>query len=207
MPQVEVKNVDGKGIGMMDLNDRLFAADINKPLVHEVLTMQMASMRQGTAATKTRGLVSGSGRKPWKQKGTGRARAGSIRSPLWRGGGIVFGPLPRDYSYNIPKKKYRAAISSALTAKLNSGELIVVDVISILEAKTKLLHERLARLGLKEKTLIIMDVNDEKIERAARNIPDVKVIQISRLNLYDILYYKHLLINKRDLERLTEIWL
>lgn len=207
MPQVEVKNIEGKGIGVIDLNDRLFAADINKPLVHEVITMQMASMRQGTAATKTRGLVSGGGKKPWKQKGTGRARAGSIRSPLWRGGGIVFGPLPRDYSYNIPKKKYRIAISSALTAKLNDGDLVVVDEISIPEAKTKLLHEILTKLGLKEKILIITDGNDKKIERAARNIPNVKVIQISRLNLYDILCYKHLLINKRDLERLTEIWL
>lgn len=206
MPEVEIKNSEGKSIGVIGLDDQLFAADINKPLVHEALVMQMASMRQGTAATKTRGLVSGSGRKPWKQKGTGRARAGSIRSPLWKGGGTTFGPLPRDYSYNIPKKKYRAAISSALTAKLNEGKLVVVDEISLPEAKTKLLHEGLAKLGLKGKTLIIVDVKDEKIERAAGNIPNVKVIQVNHLNLYDILYYKYLLINKRDIEKLAETW-
>lgn len=206
MPEVEIKNSEGKSIGVIGLDDQLFAADINKPLVHEALVMQMASMRQGTAATKTRGLVSGSGRKPWKQKGTGRARVGSIRSPLWKGGGTTFGPLPRDYSYNIPKKKYRAAISSALTAKLNEGELVVVDEISLPEAKTKLLHERLTKLGLKGKTLIIVDVKDEKIERAAGNIPNVKVIQVNHLNLYDILYYKYLLINKRDIEKLAETW-
>lgn len=206
MPEVEIKNSEGKGIGVIDLNDQLFAAHINKPLVHEALVMQMASIRQGTAATKTRGLVSGGGKKPWKQKGTGRARVGSIRSPLWKGGGTTFGPLPRDYSYNIPKKKYRIAMSSALTAKLNDGEFIVVDDISLPEAKTKLLHERLKKLGLNEKTLIILGGKDEKIERAAGNIPNVKVIQIGRLNLYDILCYKHLLINKRDIEKLTEAW-
>lgn len=206
MPEVEVKNNEGKGIGVVGLNERLFSSEINKTLIHEVLMMQMASMRQGTASTKTRGLVSGGGRKPWKQKGTGRARVGSIRSPLWKGGGTTFGPLPRDYSYNIPRKKYRAALSSVLTAKLNDGELIVVDEIAISDPKTKLLHQRLIGLGLKEKTLIVMDEMDEKIERAAKNIPSVKVIRINRLNMYDILYHKYLLINKRDLEGLAKIW-
>ncbi|HLF85671.1 MAG TPA: 50S ribosomal protein L4 [Nitrospiria bacterium] len=206
MPEIEVKNSEGKGIGMMGLSDRLFATGINKPLVHEVLVMQMASMRQGTASTKTKGLVSGGGKKPWKQKGTGRARAGSTRSPLWKGGGTTFGPLPRDYSYNIPKKKHRAAIASALTAKLSDGEFVVVDDISLPEAKTKLLCERLEKLGLKEKTLIILDGVNEKIERAAGNIQNVKVIQINRLNLYDILYHKYLLINKKDVEKLAGTW-
>lgn len=206
MPEIEVKNSEGKGVGMMVLSDRLFVTDINKPLVHEVLVMQMASMRQGTASTKTKGLVSGGGKKPWKQKGTGRARAGSTRSPLWKGGGTTFGPLPRDYSYNIPKKKHRAAMSSALTAKLNDGEFVVVDDISLAEAKTKLLCQRLEKLGLKEKTLIILDGVDEKIERAAGNIQNVKVIQIDRLNLYDILYHKYLLINKKDVEKLAGAW-
>jgi large subunit ribosomal protein L4 len=206
MPDADVVDLDKKKVGKVQLDDRVFKAFSDPSLVHEALVMQLASRRQGTASTKTRGEVSGGGKKPWRQKGTGRARAGSIRSPLWKGGGIVFGPLPRDYGYSIPKKKYRAALRSILTARFKEGALTIVDRFEIEGPKTKMLAQVLGRLGLGEEVAILMDQVDPNVERAARNLPGVKVLKIERLNVYDLLDARQLLIPQQAVGRLVEVW-
>jgi len=168
--------------------------------------MQQASMRQGTAATKTRGLVSGGGRKPWRQKGTGRARHGSIRSPIWRGGGTTFGPQPRDYGYAIPKKKYRAALRGVLTAKQQDGEVTILDQLQLKEPKTKPFVKILKGLGLSKKTLIVTDEIPKVLELSVRNVPWVSLISVQRLNVYDLLSHAHVLITQRALAEIDEVW-
>ena len=206
MPEVDVVDLDKKSVGKIQLDDRIFGVPPHSFLVHEAVVMQLASQRQGTASTKTRGEVSGGGKKPWKQKGTGRARAGSIRSPLWKGGGTIFGPLPRDYGYSIPKKKYRAALRTILSARFKEGALIVVDRLEIEGPKTKLLAQALGRLGLEGKVAILIAQANQNIERAARNLPGVKVLRIEKLNVYDLLNARQLLIPQPAVGRLIEVW-
>jgi large subunit ribosomal protein L4 len=206
MPTVDVVNLNKEKVGTVDLNDQLFGADVNKPLIHEAVVMQRASMRQGTASTKTRGFVSGGGKKPWRQKGTGRARSGSIRSPLWRGGGTIFGPSPRNYGYAFPRKKYRAALRGVLTAKMQEGAVLVVDRLELADAKTKPMAQILKKLDAVNRTLIVVSEIDEKLSRAVRNIPSVKVLSVQGLNIYDLICARNVLIPQEAVTKLEEAW-
>ncbi len=207
MAEIEIINKDNKSVGKADLPDDIFGVEVKRGLLHEVVLNHLANKRQGTAATKTKGLVRGGGRKPYKQKGTGRARAGSIRSPLWKGGGTVFGPQPRDYSYKLPKKAKWSALSSALTAKFADGEVIVVDDISVAEPKTKVVRGMLDGLGIKNNVLIIIPEKNEALELAARNIPRVSVARVSELNVYALLSHDKLLISTEAVEKMKEVYL
>jgi large subunit ribosomal protein L4 len=206
VPTVEVLDLHRQKVGSVQLRDELFGVAPKRPLVHAAVVMQRACERQGTASTLRRGEVSGSGKKPWKQKHTGRARAGSVRSPVWRHGGTVFGPKPRSYAYGMPKKQYRGALSSALSAKLAGGGILVVSDLAIPEPKTRLLAKALAQLGLTGKTLIVAGTGRMELERAARNLADVKLVAPDRLSVYDVLRYETLLIPERELARLQEVW-
>jgi large subunit ribosomal protein L4 len=206
MAKVAVYNIAGQQTGEIELNDTVFGVEVNETVVHQALVMQMASQRQGNAATKTRAMVRGGGRKPWKQKGTGRARAGTIRSPLWVGGGTVFGPHPRSYSFRMPRKARRLAIKSALTAKLQSGELLVLDSILFEQPKTKQVVELLKNFGLEErKALLITGEADEIVEKSSRNIPGVKALTANGLNVFDLLHHDKLLITRDAVARIEEV--
>jgi large subunit ribosomal protein L4 len=207
MPQVEVIGKDSKSVGKADLPDSIFGVKVKRGLLHEVVRNHNANKRQGTACTKTKGLVRGGGRKPFKQKGTGRARQGSNRSPLMKGGGTVFGPQPRDYSYKLPKKVKWLALSSALTAKLNDGEVIVVDSLSVAEPKTKLVKGMLDGLGLTKNVLMIVPEKDAALELAVRNIPKVHVARVGELNAASIIKHEKLLIAKDAIKRMEEAYL
>ena len=207
MPEVEVLNRESRPVGKIELPQEIFGAPVRKDIIHEAVRNYLANRRQGTAATKTRGLVRGGGRKPWRQKHTGRARAGSIRSPLWRGGGVVFGPMPRDYSYRLPRKMKWAAINSALSAKLADGEIVVVDDISITKPKTKQMVSLLEGLGLKKSVLIVIPERDRTLELAARNIPTVDVTMVNELNIYTILTHEKLLFTQKAVEKMKEVCL
>jgi len=185
------------------LNDAIFGAKTRAHLLHQAVVMQLANRRAGTAATKTKGFVRGGGKKPWKQKGTGRARAGSIRSPIWVGGGTVFGPTPRDYSYRMPRTARREALLSALSVKNRDGKLIVVDKFSLEAAKTKIMAQALAELKVTS-ALIVIAGADATIERSARNLPKVKVLRVEGLNVYDLLRYDHLVLTAGALKLLEE---
>ncbi len=203
---VSVLNVKRETVGRVELTGRLFTSEPNRALLHEAVTMQLASRRQGTADTKERGEVSGTGRKPWKQKGTGRARAGSVRSPLWRKGGIVFGPTPRDYGYAFPRKKSRAALAGAMSAKVAQNEVVVLDQLSLSEPKTKLMAGMLDALGLDGRVLIVHRDEDGRIRRASANLGRVTVLDVPGLNVYDVLANRHVVLVQSDLGRLTEAW-
>lgn len=205
--QVEIINKDNKKVGKTDLPDDIFGADVKKGLLHEIVRNHLANKRQGTASTKTKGLVRGGGRKPYKQKGTGRARAGSIRSPLWKGGGTVFGPQPRDYSYKLPKKVKWGALSSALSAKFADDEVTIIDSIAIAEPKTKQVREFLDGIGINSGVLIIVPEKNGTLELAARNIPKVDIARVSELNVYSILSHNRLLIVKDAVEKMKETYL
>ncbi len=205
MPTVDVIDVHKRKVGSVELREAVFGAKPEASLVHEAVIMQQACERQGTASTLRRGEVSGSGKKPWKQKHTGRARAGSIRSPIWRHGGSVFGPKPRSYAYAIPKQKYRAALQSALSAKLAGGDVMVLSALTLEAPKTRLLAKTLAQLGLTSTTLIVAGTGHADLERAAANLQAVKVVSPETLNVYDVLRYAKLLILERDVPRLQEI--
>lgn len=207
MPQIEIINKKNKPAGKAELPEDIFGVEVKKGLLHEVVVNHLANKRQGNACTKTRGLVKGGGRKPYKQKGTGRARAGSIRTPLKRGGGTVFGPQPRDYSYKLPKKAKWLAMSSALAAKFADGEITVIDDLSIAEPKTKLVVEMLKGLGLSGSTLLIIPEKNESLELAVRNIPMVDVARVNELNVYSILSHERLLVAKDSVERMKEAYL
>ena len=185
------------------LNDAIFGAKTRAHLLHQAVVMQLANRRAGTAATKTKGFVRGGGKKPFKQKGTGRARAGSIRSPIWVGGGTVFGPTPRDYSYRMPRTARREALLSALSVKNRDGKLIVVDKFSLEAAKTKIMAQALAELKVTS-ALIVIAGADATIERSARNLPKVKVLRVEGLNVYDLLRYDHLVLTEGALKLLEE---
>jgi large subunit ribosomal protein L4 len=178
-------------IGELELAGGVFGREGDVSLLHEAVRMQLANRRAGTASTKTKGLISGGGRKPWRQKGTGRARAGSTRSPLWRSGGTIFGPQPRDYSYKMPKKAWRAALCLAISDRARNGKLFVVESLDLSEPKTKVAKAALDKLGLKH-ALIILGADDHKFLRAARNLAAHKVLAVEGLNVYDLLNYQEL---------------
>jgi large subunit ribosomal protein L4 len=206
MPTVDVVDLKNKKVGTVDLPQEVFGCDPHAALVHEVVIMQRACERQGTASTLRRGEVSGSGKKPWKQKHTGRARAGSIRSPVWRHGGSVFGPKPRSYAYTIPKKKYRAALQSALSAKLADAKLIVVSDLSLDQPKTKLLAQALTHFSSGGYVLVIAGDGQSGVLQAAKNLDSVKVISPEHLNVYDIVRAQIVVIPERELARVKEVW-
>lgn len=185
------------------LPESIFGVPIRPYLLHQTVIMQLNNRRSGSASTKTRGLVRGSGRKPWRQKGTGRARVGSIRSPLWTGGGTTFGPQPRDYSYRLPKKARREALLSALSLRRQDEKIIVIDKLELAETKTKLMREVLENLGVKN-ALIVIHESDDKVERSARNLGIVKVLRAEGLNVYDILRYEHLVLTEQALGVIEE---
>jgi large subunit ribosomal protein L4 len=206
MPEVEIRDKNNNIVGKLNLKDDVFDVGVKQGVVHKAIVNILANQRQGTHATKTKGLISGGGKKPWKQKHTGRARAGSIRSPLWRGGGTVFGPQPRDYSFKLPKKVKRLALMSAFHEKLSSGEVMIIDTLSVEKPKTKEMISILKGLGLNNKSvLIILPEKDDAITLSARNIPGVAVTRAMDLNTYDILAYNMLLMTKEGASRLEEI--
>lgn len=205
MPKVAVFNVQGQQVGEMALNDEIFGVEVNEAAIHDTVVMQLANRRQGTVATKTRGLVRGGGRKPWRQKGTGRARHGSIRSPLWVGGGTIFGPTPRSYKYRIPKKVRRLALKSALSAKVGSGELVVLDSLTLAQPRTREMTGILNNLKVADKALIVIPGKDANVELSARNIPGVKTLSAVNLNVYDILAHDRLVITKEAVAKVEEV--
>ena len=210
MPTVKVRNLQNKEVGEVSLSDAVFGAEFNESLVHAAVRNYLANGRQGTSATKTRGDVSGSGRKLWKQKGTGRARIASLRSPLWKGGGNVHGPQPRDWSYNLPKKMRRGALRSALSERLREGNLIIVDEIAFGGAKTKDFLAALGTLGLIEKkkqakTLIVDSLDNANLVLSSRNVQKTKVTNSFGLNVYDLVYHEKLVISKTAVEELNQL--
>ena len=205
MPKVAVYDITGKQTGEVELNDNVFGVDVNVPVMHQAVVMQLANQRQGTHATKTRGMVRGGGRKPWKQKGTGRARSGSTRSPIWVGGGTVFGPLPRSHSISMPRKARRLAIKSALSDKLNCGELLILDEILFEQPKTKAVVKMLSDFNAAEQKALIITEGDETVEKSARNIPGVKAIASTGLNVYDLLYHDKVFITKGAVTKIEEV--
>lgn len=205
MPKVAVYNSANQQVGDIELNDSVFGVEMNAGLVHQAVVMQLASRRLGTHATKTRGLVRGGGRKPWRQKGTGRARSGSTRSPLWVGGGTVFGPQPRSYAFRMPKKQRRLAIKCALSDKVASGDFIVLDDLQFDAPKTKSVVKMLGDFGIDAKSLIITLDENENVELSSRNIPGVKAINSMGLNVYDILNHTKLFITKAAIEKIEEV--
>lgn len=210
MPTVKVRNLKNKEVGEVTLSDAVFGAELNEALIHAAVKNYLANGRQGTSATKTRGNVSGSGRKLWKQKGTGRARIASLRSPLWKGGGNVHGPQPRDWSYNLPKKMRRGAIRSALSERLREGNLIVIDALEFDTPKTKDFVNAIGGLELSNgkktvKTLIIDSLDNANLILSSRNIQKTKVTNSYGLNIYDIIYHEKLLISKAAVEELNEL--
>ncbi len=186
-----------------ELPDSIFGVAVRPHLLHQAVVMQLNNRRAGTASTKTRGLVRGSGRKPWRQKGSGRARAGSVRSPIWVGGGTVFGPMPKDYSYRIPKKARRQAVLSALSLKRQEEKLVVVEPEDVTEIKTRLMAEAIAALGVGKSLFVIAD-SDANIELSARNLPDVKVLRVAGLNVYDLLRFEYLVLTREALAKIEE---
>ncbi len=193
MPIAGVYDIEKNKVSEIELSDAVFDADINEAVLYEVVKMQLASKRRGTAATKERGDISGGGKKPWRQKGTGRARAGTTRSPLWRGGGTVFGPHPRDYAYKVPKKVRRKALVSALTLKLRGNKVVILRDFPLEEIKTKRFQEVVERFGW-DKVLFILDKSYPILEKSSRNIKNVKMMRSEGINVYDLLNYEHVVL-------------
>ncbi|NLN86837.1 MAG: 50S ribosomal protein L4 [Syntrophomonadaceae bacterium] len=206
MPKVAVYDMRGTQVGEIDLNDKVFGIEPNEAVMQQFVKMQLANKRQGTASTKTRAEVRGGGRKPWKQKGTGRARVGSTRNPIWRGGGIVFGPKPRDYSYSLPRKVRRLALKSALSSKMQDSSIIVIDFLAFEEPKTKLMLETLDLLNAAEKTLVVTADGDVNVYKSARNIPGVKSLRADYINVFDILKYDTLLMTRDAVAKVEEVF-
>jgi len=206
MPTVDVVDLNRRKVGSAELPAEVFGCKAHTVLVHEAVIMQRACERQGTASTLRRGEVSGSGKKPWKQKHTGRARAGSLRSPVWRHGGSVFGPKPRSYAFSMPKRKYRAALQSALSAKVTDGHLFVVSSLSLEQPKTKVLAKALAQFASSSPLLVIAGEGQAGLAQAARNLAKVSVVTPDRLNVYDIVRAGTIVIPERELARVKEVW-
>jgi large subunit ribosomal protein L4 len=205
-----VRNLSNEEVGDLSLSDAVFGVELNEALIHSAVTNYLANRRQGTSATKTRGDVRGGGKKPWKQKGTGRARVASIRSPLWRGGGKVHGPQPRDWSYKMPKKMRRGALRSALSERLREGNLIVIDEFTIENAKTRGFINVMTTMGFTDnkkqtKTLIVDSLDNSNLILASRNVKKTKVTNSYGLNIYDLLYHERLLISKTAIEELSHM--
>jgi len=206
MPKVAVFNIKGEQVGEIELSDSIFAVEVRPDLMHRVVVNYLANQRLGTASTLTRAEVSGGGRKPWRQKGTGRARHGSIRSPLWRKGGIVFGPKPRSFKYKLPKKLKRLALKSALSSKVLDNELIVLDELTMEMPKTKEMIKILQNLKADKKSLIVIEDNNENVIKSARNIPGVMTTSADTLTVYDILNHDNLIMTKAAVERVEEVY-
>lgn len=206
MPTVDVYNADGKVVGTMDLNESVFGAEVNKSVMHEVVVNYLANQRQGTQSTLTRTEVRGGGIKPWRQKGTGRARQGSIRAPQWVGGGVAIGPKPRDYSYRVNKKVRQIALKSALSSKVEESELIVLDALECKEFKTKQIVDLLAKLNVTEKALIVLPENDKKVVNSARNIRGVDTTFVGAINTYEVLNHTKCIILKDAVTKLEEVY-
>ena len=206
MPQVSKYDMNGKEIGDYDLNDKIFAEDINEHVVHQVVTAQLAAKRRGTASTKTRSEVRGGGRKPWRQKGTGRARHGTIRSPLWVGGGITFGPKPRSYEKNVTKKMKRLALRSILTEKVNSEQLKIIDDLNYDKPKTKQIIKLIEDFNLEgKKVLIVLPEKDKNVYLSARNIPEVNTMVLDAMNAYQLLDNECILIPENAAHKIEEV--
>jgi large subunit ribosomal protein L4 len=206
MPKVSLYDITGSQVGDVELSDAVFGAEVNNHVMYEAVKNYLANQRQGTQSAKTKADVRGGGRKPWRQKGTGRARQGSIRSPQWKGGGVVFAPKPRDYSYSIPKKVKRLALKSALSSKVRDQEIIVVDKLSLDQPKTKELIKVLKALNSGKKTLIVIPERDEAVIRAAANIPGIKTVYVNTINVYDILNCDSFLITKDAVNKVEEVY-
>ena len=205
MANVKVFNMSGSEVGSIELNDSIFAVEVNTHVMHQAVVQYLANKRQGTQSALTRAEVRGGGRKPWRQKGTGRARQGSTRSPQWTGGGVVFAPKPRDYSFKLNKKVKRLALKSALTTKVNDGKFVVVDEINLPEMKTKEMVKVLNNLNV-NKSLVVLEDANEKAVVAARNIPTVKTASVSTINVYDILKYDSVVATKAAVEKIEEVY-
>ena len=206
MPKIDVYDIEGKKVNDVELNEDIFGIIPNEELVHSVIVNYLANQRQGTQRTKTRAEVRGGGKKPWRQKGTGRARQGSIRAPHWVGGGIALGPKPRSYSYKLNKKEKRLAIKSCLSSKVIENELTVVDKIELKEIKTKEVAKMLNNLKLAGKTLILLPEKNEVIQKSARNIEGVKTLSVNTINAYDLVNYNNLVITLDTVKKLEEVY-
>ena len=205
MANVSVYNMEGKEVGTIELNDAVFGVEVNEHLVHLAVVNQLANKRQGTQKAKTRSEVSGGGRKPWRQKGTGHARQGSTRAPQWTGGGTVFAPVPRDYSFKMNKKEKRFALKSALTSRVQENKIFVLDELSLTEIKTKAMKGVLDSLNV-QKALVVTKEADQTVALSARNLPDVKTAHTGTINVYDILKYNNLVITKAAVELIEEVY-
>ena len=205
MANVSVYNMEGKEVGTMELNDAVFGVSVNEHLVHMAVVQHLANKRQGTQKAKTRSEVSGGGRKPWRQKGTGHARQGSTRAPQWKGGGVVFAPVPRDYSFKLNKKEKRAALKSVLTSRVQDGKLILVDELKFDEIKTKKFKAVMDNLKVNKALVVIADA-DEKIVLSARNLPTVDTAQVNTMNVYDILKGDTLVLTKDAVAKIEEVY-
>ena len=205
MANVAVYNMEGKEVDKIELNDSIFVVEINEHLVHMAVLQQLGNKRQGTQKAKTRSEVRGGGRKPWRQKGTGHARQGSTRSPQWTGGGVVFAPTPRDYSFKLNKKEKRAALKSALTSRVVENKFVVVDELKLDEIKTKKFVEVLKNLNV-EKALVVLNDMDEKVIASAANIPTVKTTQTNELNVFDVLKYDTVVVTKAAVATIEEVY-
>ena len=205
MANVTVYNMEGNEVGTMELNDAVFGVEVNEHLVHLAVVRQLANNRQGTQKAKTRSEVSGGGRKPWRQTGTGHARQGSIRAPQWTGGGVVFAPVPRDYEVKMNKKERRAALKSALTSKVQDNKLVVVDSLALAEAKTKEMQKVLTNLKA-DKALVITAADDQNVVIAARNIADVQTATVSTMNVYDVMKHNTVVVTKDAVASIEEVY-
>ena len=206
MANVSVYNMEGKEVGNIELNDAIFGVEINEHLVHLAVVQQLANLRQGTQKAKTRSEVRGGGRKPWRQKGTGHARQGSTRAPQWTGGGVVFAPVPRDYSFKMNQKEKRAALKSALTDKVQGGKLIVLEDLKMDEFKTKKFAEVMNNLKATRKALVVVADNDEKVMKSASNLPQVKTSLTNTINVYDIVNAHTIVLTKDAVAKIEEVY-
>ena len=206
MPKIDVYNMEGKKVSDVELNDNVFGIEPNEAIVHSVLVNYLANQRQGTQSTKTRSEVSGGGRKPWRQKGTGRARQGSIRAPQWVKGGIALGPKPRSYKYTVNKKERRLAIRSVLSSKVLENNLVVLDKAEMKEIKTQAMVKTLENLKVEGKTLILLPEKNENVQKSARNIKDVKTTLVNTINVYDLLKYNKLVVTLDAVKKLEEVY-
>ena len=205
MANVSVYNIEGKEVGSIELNDAVFGVEVNEHLVHMAVVNQLANNRQGTQSAKTRSEVSGGGRKPWRQKGTGHARQGSTRSPQWTGGGVVFAPKPRDYSFKMNKKEKKIALLSALSSKVADNKIVVLDAFNLDEVKTKKFAEVMSNLKV-DKALVVIEGENKNVVLSGRNIPTVKVSATNEINTYDVLKYETLVVTKAAVEKLEEVY-
>jgi large subunit ribosomal protein L4 len=205
MASVAMVDMSNKKVKDVEL-PAVFGVEVKSHLLHSAVVNQLANRRAGTAATKTKGLVSGGGIKPFKQKGTGRARAGSNRSPLWRHGGTVFGPLPRDYSYSMPKKEKRAALAAALSSKVGENRMVLLDKLELAETKTSKMSELLKTLGVAESALVLINAENKNVALASRNMPNIKVLRMENINVYDLLKYRYLITTQDALTTMQEVY-